>query len=339
MLFDPANEPVEDVVAPELPIVDPHHHLWDQKGNPRLPQRYLLEDLLRDTNNGHNIVATVYLEAGAMYRKTGPEELRTLGETEFANGIAAMSASGIYGPTQACAGIVSKVNLSLGDPARDVLEAHQRAAGSRLKGIRDSYVWANFVVFGRPVDPARQHMLRNPAFRRGFAQLAPLGLHYEGWGFHYQIPELTEIARAFPDTSIVLNHVGTPLMIGPDARPEGEVFPEWKRAITELATCPNVVVKLGGLGMQFLGPEMFERNPRPTSDELVPRWRPYFETCIEAFGVDRCMCESNFPVDLSTCSYRTLWNAFKKIAAGASESEKTALFSGTAKRIYRLTDV
>jgi predicted TIM-barrel fold metal-dependent hydrolase len=227
------------------------------------------------------------------------------------------------------------VNLK-GGRVREVLEAHLRVAGDRLKGVRDGFAWANFPMFGRAPDPARQGILRDPAFRRSVAVLADMGLSYDGWGFHTQLGEFIDLARAVPQATLVLDHVGTPLLIGPDRADPKDVFARWTTDIRTLATCPNVVVKLGGLGMEFIGHPSYGRGAKATVDELLPVWRPYIEACIEAFGADRCMFESNFPVDAATCSYRTLWNVFKRITAGASLTEKSALFSGTATRVYRL---
>ncbi len=320
----------EDVIDPSLPIVDPHHHLWDHPGN-----RYLLPDLLADCASGHRIVATVFVECRAMYRRDGPEALRSLGETEFVNGAAAMSASGAYGPTRACAGIVGNVDLRIGDDARRVLETHLAVSGGRLRGIRRGAAWHPDGIKATSANPP-PGLLLDAAFRRGFACLAPLGLSFDIWALHTQLDEVTDLARAFPDTVLVLDHVGGPLGIGRYAGHRGEVLRTWTSSIRELARCPNVQVKLGGLGMHTLGWDFHSRASPPSSLELADAWRPYVQTCIEAFGADRCMFESNFPVDKGSCSYRHLWNAFKRLAAGASDDERTALFSGTATRVYRL---
>src|SRR6202165_4500634 len=321
----------EKILDPARPIVDPHHHLWDRGG-----QRYLIEEMASDIASGHNIIATVYVEARSMYRAGGPEAWRPVGEIEFANGAAAMSASGGYGSASICAGIVGHVNLLLGDGARAVLEAAIGAGGGRFRGIRHSSAW--------DADPNVAHMyatrpkglLLDPTFRKGFACLAPLGLSFDAWLFHPQIGELTDLARAFPDTKIVLDHCGGPAGIGSYANRREEIFVNWKASIREIAKCPNVVVKLGGLAMRLLGYDFHERPKPPSSEELAAAWRPYIETCIEAFGPARCMFESNFPPDKGQCSYQVILNAFKRIAAPYSEAEKTALFSKTATEFYRL---
>jgi predicted TIM-barrel fold metal-dependent hydrolase len=322
---------VEEIIDPARPIVDPHHHLWDRGG-----QRYLIEEISSDLASGHNVIATVYVEARSMYRAQGPEAFRPVGEVEFANGAAAMSASGGYGSAAVCAGIVGHVNLLLGEGARPVLEAEIAAGQGRFRGIRHSSAWdADADVAGiyatRP-----KGLLLDKTFRRGFACLAPLGLSFDAWLFHPQIGELTDLARAFPDTRIVLDHCGGPAGIGSYANRREEIFAGWKSSIQEIAKCPNVVVKLGGLAMRLLGYDFHERPLPPSSEELAAAWRPTIETCIEAFGPGRAMFESNFPPDKGQCSYQVIFNAFKRIAASYSEAEKTALFSKTASDSYRL---
>jgi predicted TIM-barrel fold metal-dependent hydrolase len=321
----------EAIIEPERPIIDPHHHLWDRGG-----QRYLIEEMAADIASGHNIVATVYVDCRSMYRAKGPEAFRPVGEVEFANGVAAMSASGGYGKAQICAGIVSHVNLLLGDAAKPVLEAEIAAGGGRFRGIRHSSAW--------DADPDIAHMyatrpkglLLDPAFRKGFACLASLDLSFDAWLFHPQLGELADLARAFPDTRIVLDHCGGPVGLGRFAGRREETFAVWKAAIQDIAKCENVVVKLGGLAMRLLGYDFHERPRPPSSEELAAAWRPYVETCIEAFGANRAMFESNFPPDKGQCSYQVIFNAFKRIAASCSEAEKTELFSRTAADFYRL---
>ena len=321
---------VEDIIEPDRPIVDPHHHLWDQ------PPRYLFDELRRDLGAGHNIRATVYLQCRSMYRADGDPDLAPVGETEFVNGVAAMWASGKYGPARACAGIVGYADLCLGARVDAVLEAHLEAGGGRFRGIRNSSVWdADESIATVPFRPM-QYLLGHDKFREGFACLGKHGLSFDAWLYFPQIVELADLARAFPDTTVVLDHVGAPLGVGVYAGRRREVFETWRKAIRDIARCPNANVKLGGLGMKVMG-FGFETKPQaPNSAELEAAWRPYFETCIEAFGVDRCMFESNFPVDRPSCSYAVLWNAFKRFAAGCSEAEKHALFVGTAARVYRL---
>jgi predicted TIM-barrel fold metal-dependent hydrolase len=321
----------EEILEPALPIVDPHHHLWDRPG-----WRYLLDELLSDLHSGHNVVATVFVQCRAMHRASGLEELRPIGETEFVNGVAAMSASGIYGPAQVCAGIVGHADLRLGARVQEVLEAHLRAGGGRFCGIRHIAAWDADPITLNPNNPAPPHLLADTMFREGFARLAPLELSFDAWLFHPQIPELTDLARAFPDTQIVLNHVGGPLGIGVYTAKRDEVFSAWSAAIRELSGCPNVSVKLGGLGMRVNG-FGFEQAPAPPSSEaLAAAWRPYVQTCLEAFGARRCMFESNFPVDKGSYPYAAYWNACKRLAGGASADDLADLFSRTAARVYKI---
>ena len=322
----------EDILEPDLPIVDPHHHLVDRANT----GRYLLPELLTDTGSGHNITATVYLEWLSMYRAGGPEEMRPVGEVEFANGVAAMAASGNYGKTQVCAGIVAYADLMLGAAVEPVLEAMIASGGGRFRGIR-------YITASHPDAAARgssinrpAELLLHPKVREGFAKLHPLGLSFDAWMYFTQLGELVDLARAYPATPIVLDHVGGAIGLGPYAGRRDEVFAEWKGKIGELARCPNVHVKLGGLGMRLFGFDFHTREMPPSSEDLAAAWRPYIETCIEAFGPDRAMFESNFPVDKGSGSYQAFWNAFKRLAAGASPTEKTALFSGTATKFYWL---
>jgi predicted TIM-barrel fold metal-dependent hydrolase len=321
----------EEILEPARQIVDPHHHLWDRDG-----QRYLIEEMTSDLVSGHNVIATVYVEARSMYRARGAEAFRPVGEVEFANGVAAMSASGGYGPAAVCAGIVGHVNLLLGDGAKAVLEAEIAAGQGRFRGIRQSSAWDGDASVAGMYATRPKGLLLDSTFRRGFACLAPLGLSFDAWLFHPQIGELTDLARAFPDTRIVLDHCGGPAGLGVYANRREEIFVTWKASIEEIAKCPNVVVKLGGLAMRLLGFDFHERSVPPSSEQLTAAWRPYIETCVEAFGPQRCMFESNFPPDKGSCSYQVIFNAFKRIAMACSEAEKTALFSKTAIDIYRL---
>ena len=323
----------EAIIEPDLPIIDPHHHLWDRRpvmhlipppvhGFDHISYRkghYLLDQLLEDTGSGHNIVATVYLECRSMYRAGGPDEMKPVGETEFVNGVAAMAASGLYGKTLACAGIVSTAELLLGAEVGRVLDAHAAAGGARFKGIRRSTSYdADPDVLG-PLNRNPAGVLMEPKFREGFAELGKRGLSFDAWMLEPQLPELIDLARQFPDTPIVLDHVGTPLGAG-----------------SYKGKSPNVHVKLGGLAMPFCNFPSMLSEPRASSEQLAKEWRPYIETCIEAFGPKRAMFESNFPVDEVSCDYPTLWNALKLIAKGATATEKHELFFGTANRFYRL---
>jgi L-fuconolactonase len=330
----------EEALDPGQMIIDPHHHLWDQPG-----WRYLLDELLADLRSGHDVRATVYVQSSrSLLRADGPEAMRAVGETEFVNGVfvngvAAMCASGRYGPVRACAGIVAAADLRLGEAVRRVLEAHITAAGGpqgRLRGIRHIAAWDPDPAMLNPAYQPAEDMLDSPGFRAGFAHLAPLGLSFDAWLYFHQIPRLTALARAFPETPIVLDHCGGVLGIGRYAGRRDEVFARWSAALRELASCPNVMVKLGGLGMRLPGFGFEARERAPSSVELADAWRPWVERCIETFGPARCMFESNFPVDKGSYGYAVGWNAMKRIAAGASDAEKADLFWRSAARFHGL---
>jgi predicted TIM-barrel fold metal-dependent hydrolase len=325
----------EEALEPELPICDPHHHLWDGRRD-AVQERYLLDEMLADLTGGHNVVATVFIECGAMFRAEGEEAYRVIGETEFVNGIAAMSASGKFGKTRIAKGIVATADLRLGDAVAGVLDAQIAAGNGRLRGIRRGAFWhASPSIPNHRTDPPEGLLLR-PEFRAGFRHLAPRKLSFEVWCAHTQIPEATSLARAFPETTLVLDHFGGPIGTGPYAGREQEVFAAWKTAIDELARCPNVFAKLGGLNMHVNGFGWERRKLPPTSSELAQATRHYFQHTIERFGPDRCMFESNFPVDKLSCSYTVLWNSFKRLTQGFSAQERAKLFYGTAARVYRL---
>lgn len=346
---------VEPIIEPDLPIVDAHHHLWlvaepalaalEQDASTyaqlcvptfRRSARYLLEEYLADIKTGHNIRATVYVEAHAMYPVKGVQAMKPVGEVEFANGTAAMAASGLFGDVAVCAGIIGNADLLLGDAVQEVLLAELRAGGSRFRGIRTILMYdedTNVLTHGFGNTP---HIALDKRFREGFKHLEPLGLSFEAWMLEPQLPELLDLARSFPGTRIVVNHTGGPVGLGRFTGRLAERFPIWRESIQALARCPNVLMKLGGLGQPNTGFRTTCAKPRASSSELAAEWRPYIETCIEVFGEDRCMFESNFPPDSGTANYPVLWNAFKRCVSGASSQAKAALFSGTATRVYRL---
>jgi L-fuconolactonase len=332
----------EAPLEPALPICDPHHHLWDypdtmpeEKVAPsaRPMRHYLLNDLVNDINGGHNILKTVFIQCSSMYRQDGPAEMRPVGETEFVQGIAAQAASGQYLSTDVAAGIIGFADFTLGNRVAPVLEAHIAASRKRFRGVRFMATWDAVIPSSVTVMP---HLLLEPKFREGFACLRRYGLSFDAWLYHTQLPDLVSLARAFPDVPIILNHIGGPLGTGPYAGKKEEVFELWKKGIAELGTCPNVLIKLGGLGMPRIGFGWSERPIPPDSTELAKTMAPHFYWCIEKFGTGRCMFESNFPVDKVSYSYTVLWNAFKRMTKGFSSRERAALFHDTAVKAYRL---
>jgi len=322
----------EDVLDPDLPIVDAHHHLWDRPG-----ARYLIDEFLDDLRSGHNVTATIYVEGATMWRTDGPDHFRPVGESEFASGLAQRVAKGPLGEVEINAAVVAYANLRLGDELEPVIEAHAEAAQGRLKGIRNRAQYDDSIGdLGSIVPPPR--LMQDPRFRKGLKRLADAGLVYDSWQFHPQIPELTDLARSVPSATIVLDHMGGLLGVEAYAGRRSEVFSSWRSSLRELARCPNVSVKLGGLGMPMSGFGFNGDVPPPDSETLATVWGPYIECCIELFGVERCMFQSNFPADKQSSSYAVLWNAFKRITQRYTLDERSALFSRTAKRVYALSE-
>jgi len=322
----------EEIIEPDLPVIDAHHHLWDA---PRT--RYMAEEMLADARSGHNVRATVFVDCTERYRTTGPENMKPVGETEFFAEIARDSAAGKYGPIGLCAGIVSRADLTEGASVEEVLVAHIEAGGGFFKGIRQSTAWDPSPEVRSTMRTPPPELLLDAKLREGFAKLRPLGLTFDAWVYHHQLSDVADLAKTFPDQPIILDHVGGPVGIGPYAGKREEVFTVWKKGILEIARHENVTVKLGGLAMRLSGFGFHERPEPPSSEEMAAAWRPYVETCIEAFGPQRCMFESNFPVDQISCSYAVLWNAFKRLVSGYSAEEKVAMLSGTAARVYSLS--
>jgi len=326
---EPAREPA-------IPICDPHHHFWDFR-TARVPyQRYLLHELVADLDSGHDVRATVFVEARAMYRAEGPEEMRPVGEVEFVQGLAAASASGLYGRGRAAAAIVGHANLNLGARVEPVLEALRAASPNRFRGIRHSVTWDPHPEVENTAAHPFPGQLASDRFREGARVLARLGLTLEAWLYFPQLPELAAFARAVPDLTIVLNHIGGLLRVGPYADRDAEVLPAWRQGIAAVAACPNVTVKLGGMGMPRTGFDWHTRAAPIGSEELAAAMAPFMTYCIDRFGPARAMFESNFPVDKVSYSYGVLYNAFKRLSAGYSAGERAAMFHDTAARVYRI---
>jgi predicted TIM-barrel fold metal-dependent hydrolase len=325
-----ARAPAEAIIEPELAIIDTHHHLWSEPG------RYLVEDLLADTASGHNVEATVFIDCRQGYRKDGPVELRSVGEVEYVAELAAQSDAEHHGETRVAAGIVGYADLALGERVEPVLAALIEAGRGRFRGVRNSAGWHEDPVIGNNHHGAGPSHYLRADFRAGLNRLARMGLSLDALVYHHQHADLIDLARACPDANIIMNHTGMPLGYGPFAGKQREVNAQWRATMPAIAACPNVTMKLGGMMMRLAAYDYNALPAPPTSEQLAALWRPFIEPCIELFGAGRCTFESNFPVDKMGIGYAALWNAFKRIAAGASADEKIALFSGTARRVYRL---
>ena len=321
------NQVTEAVIDPEREIVDPHHHLW-----PPGPLHYDLPELLGDTGGGHNVTQTVFIECGSSYLVDGPEHLRCVGETRYVADAATKSRERLEQAT--IAGIVAHADLR-SDKLEEILDAHEEAAQGLFKGIRHQAASDSAPDLAIPA-PAKPKLLMSEDFRRGVKRLGERRLSFDAWIYHHQLPELIDLAKAIPTTKIVLDHFGTPLGVGPYATKKSEIFEQWKKDISKLAELPNTYAKLGGLAMPDNGYAWHARAMPPSSDEIVASQSHYYEFTMDCFGPSRCMFESNFPVDRLSLSYTVLWNAFKKMTVAFSDSEKDDLFSGVARRVYRL---
>jgi L-fuconolactonase len=325
----------EPTLEPEIPICDPHHHFWDLRPE-RIPyQRYLLHELIADVNCGHNVRSTVFIETRAMYRPDGPVELRPVGEVEFVQGLAAASASGLYGPCRAAAGIVGHADLKLGDRVAPVLEALKAASPNRFRGIRHTVTWDPHPEIE---NREREGVLASADFRTGARVLARMGLSLDTGVVFHQLPELADFAKAVPDLTIILNHLGGLNRTGPYGNRDDEVMPAWRRGLAAVAQCPNVNLKLGGIGMPRLGFDWHTREKPIGSEEMATAIAPIMTYCIEQFSPGRCMFESNFPPDKVSFSHHVLFNAFKRFSKNYSAAERAALFHDTAARAYRIND-
>ncbi len=320
----------EDIIDPQCPIVDSHHHLWSVETR---WGKYELNDLWADTETGHNVQKTVFIDCRSNYREDGPKHLRPIGETEYAAAVAAESAKAAGKAT--IAGIVSHANMTLGEAVEEVLLAHEEAGNGLFRGIRHAGPHDTTGTLSNPGTP-RPCPYGRDDFRQGVKTLGRMGYTYDTWHFHMQNKEYLNLARAVPETTMILDHFGTPLGVGAYAGKREEIFAEWSQDIAAIAECPNVVAKLGGLAMPDNG-FGWDKNERPaTSDEFVAAQLRYYRHTIECFSPARCMFESNFPPDKLSISYHVLWNGFKKIVADFSSDEKQAMFYGTAARVYRL---
>ena len=321
----------EEVLEPELPIIDPHHHLWVRNG-----YTYLMPELADDLASGHNIVATVYAECHSMYRLHGAEEYRSLGETEFVRGQAAMSASGDFGNTRACDAMFGNVDLTLGAAVEPLLQQHIEASGGRFRGVRISSGWHEDERINNVAEQAS--ILLDPRVHEAIAVINRMGLSLDCWLYHTQLDEFAHLIDAHPGLVGILNHVGSPILGGPYRGKTDEVYAQWQAGIRRVSERDNVYVKLGAMPIRMPSYDG-DRTLPPGSEEVAAAWRQWMEPCIDAFGAERSMYESNFPVQKRWCSYQVCWNAFKRISAGASASEKADLFAGAAARAYRIEGV
>lgn len=321
----------ETALMPEQRIIDAHHHLWD-----RPHSRYLLDELTADVRTGHKILATIYVQCRSMYRIHGDPKLLSVGEIEFANGIAAQCASGLYGDTRGCAGIIGFADLLLGRNVDYVLDHLVAAGGVRVKGVRNTTAWhADPSIISNPVPPPA-HILIETAFIEGTRRLGKRKLVLDIWAYHTQLKEVELLSRACPETAIVVDHIGGPLGVGPYRGKRPEVFKDWSVQLKRLAQIPNLKIKIGGFGLTVLGYDFHLQADPPSSDELALSWQEYVLTVIDAFGVNRCMFESNFPVDKGMFSYASMWNAYKKIVWKFTQQEKDYLFYKTAAETYSI---
>ncbi|RIJ27766.1 amidohydrolase family protein [Henriciella algicola] len=326
------NKHREEVIDPAREIVDPHHHLW-RKSHPVI--RYDLDELWSDTDDGHNVTQTVFMECGSSYREDGPEHLRPVGESEYIAETAALTeaASG----KASIAALVAHADLRLPTATLDeVLDAHIEASKGLFRGIRHAGPFDKAGAGFRIPPRAPEGLYKDEAFRRGVAHLGQRGCTYDTWNYHHQILDFRDLAAAIPDTVMILDHFGTPLGVGPYEGKREDNFAKWKDDIAAVAEQKNVFAKLGGLAMPDNGFGWHERDLPPSSDEVVDAQAKYYHHAISCFGADRCMFESNFPVDRLSLSYRVYWNAMKKIAADYSELEQQAMFSRVARQVYRI---
>ena len=323
----------EETLEPDIPICDPHHHFWDMRAEYIPYHRYLLHELAADIGSGHNVRSTVFIEARSMYRADGPEEMRAVGEVEFVQGLAAASASGLYGPGRAAAAIIGHADLNLGEDVRPVLEAMQAASPNRFRGLRHSVGWD---PHPEVVNRDAEGRLTSPEYRAGAKVLADMGLCLENSLYFPQLQELADFANEVPNLTIVLNHIGGLLRDGPYANRDDEVLPSWREGLATVARCPNVVMKLGGVGQLRFGFDWHTRAKPIGSEELAQALSPLMGYCIEQFGPERCMFESNFPVDKRSYSYNVVFNAFKRLSKNYSASERAAMFHDNAVRVYKI---
>ncbi len=325
---DSADQPTDReamTLSPGLPFIDCHHHLWDRGG-----QTYLSAEYLADAGPG--LAGSVYVECLNRYAETGDPVLRPVGETAF---VVAECAAARAQNRPICDGIIGFADLAQGAAVQPVLEAHQAAGDGRFRGIRYATAWDPDPTIHSPYN-TRRAMLEEPAVTAGAQCLGALDLTLDVWVYFHQLPEVADLAGRCSDTLIVVNHCGGPIGVGPYRGQRDAVFAHWRSVLPALAAQPNIHLKFGGMAMKLAGFDWHRRDTPPDPDALAQAWQPYFDACMAAFGPERMMFESNFPVDRVGTGYQSLWQAFDRLSTGCSRAERASLFSETARRVYRL---
>lgn len=314
----------EDVLAPEQPILDAHHHLWD-----RPEGRYAAGEFQRDVAQGHDIRASIFVQCRTGYRENGPVGFQPVGEVET---ILKWCQEYPSHPV----GIIAFADLQLGDAVCPVLDALAAAGKGKVCGIRNTTAYHPHPMIRSNPRPTPEGLLRSDAFKAGARVLAEKGLCLDIWAYQTQLADVCALAQAVPDLTIIVNHCGGPLGVGPYRRDDPRTFHEWRTALGRVAELPNTHIKIGGFGLTVMG-YAYARHPFPPhSKALAADWAPYFETCTELFGIKRALFESNFPVDKGQFSYRALWNAFKRLSAELDDDARNDLFWRNAASCYRI---
>ena len=322
----------EEIINPELPIIDPHHHLWNGDNQLAGSFPYLIENLNEDTFSGHNIVGTIFMECAQGYYLDGEEKYKPVGETEFV--INLIKDSEKLSKSTNIMGIIGFADLMLGHEVKDVLNTHLSKGEGLFRGIRHAAGWdKNNEIHNSHSNPI-ENIYHNKSFMKGAEELINLKLTFDAWHYHHQINDLSIFAKKYPELTIIHDHFGGPLGVGPYEGKKEEIFKKWKDDISLLSESKNVFAKLGGLAMPVNGWNFHKQNKPASSDQIVDMHHEYYLHTINCFGVERCMFESNFPVDRRSVSYHVIWNAFKKMVLGYSDEDKNKLFFKNAKDVY-----
>lgn len=308
-------------------FIDPHHHLWDRGG-----ERYLVDEFSVDLAVVGSPEGTVYVECLNSYRESGSKHLRSLGEAQFFVDL-------IRDPDSALrnivTGFVGNGDLALGHDLADVLDGYADIAGESFRGVRYCVAWDKDERIHTAFETHRGMLLQSN-LGDSVAYLRHRGLSLDLWVYFTQLDEVKHFLAKNPGVEVVLNHCGGPIGVGRFAGKREEVFCSWRKGLADVAAHEEVCIKFGGLGMALAGFGWHKRDKWPVISDYVQAWRPYFDVCLELFGPERIMFESNFPVDRKGCDYGSLWSAFLGLADNLSDSERDALFFSTARRVYRL---